>query len=68
MVEDGTCGFLRPVGDIDGMVEAALSLLRSPERLRQFGRAARRRALSRFSEDDIVERYRELYRRVVAPG
>jgi glycosyltransferase involved in cell wall biosynthesis len=65
VVEDGVTGFLRPVGDVDAMAEAALTLLGDRRRLTEFGLAARRHAVERFSEAAIVERYRELYRRVV---
>ncbi|MDH3401992.1 MAG: N-acetyl-alpha-D-glucosaminyl L-malate synthase BshA [Acidobacteriota bacterium] len=68
VVEDGVTGFLRPVGDVEGMAAAALSLLRDPERRRRFGEEARRQAVARFSEEAIVERYRDLYRRVVRRG
>jgi N-acetyl-alpha-D-glucosaminyl L-malate synthase BshA len=66
VVEDGVTGFLRPVGDVDAMADAALSLLENRDRLRQFGEAARRQAVERFSEAAVVERYRELYRRVAS--
>jgi N-acetyl-alpha-D-glucosaminyl L-malate synthase BshA len=65
VVEDGVTGFLRPVGDVEGMAAAALSLLRDPARLRRFGEEARRQAVERFSETAIVARYRDLYRRVL---
>ncbi len=65
VVEDGVTGFLRPVGDVEGMADAALSLLLDPDRKRRFGEEARRQAVERFSETAIVERYRDLYRRVL---
>ena len=68
VVKEGVTGFLRPVGDVEGMAAAALELLTDPQRLRQFGEAAREDAVGRFSEDAVVERYRELYRRVAGNG
>lgn len=68
VVEEGVTGFLRPVGDVEGMAAAALELLTDRERLRRFGEAARQQAVERFSEDAVVERYRELYRRVAGNG
>ena len=50
------------------MGEAALELLRDEERRRRFGADGRRRALERFSEDEVVERYRGVYQRVLAGG
>jgi L-malate glycosyltransferase len=61
VVEEGVCGFLRPVGDVEGMAEAALSLLQDPERWRLFSSEARRIAVEEFPTDEIVSRYRRLY-------
>ena len=66
VVEDGRSGFLRPVGDVDGMAAAALSLLRDPEKLATFSREARRRAVEEFPEEAAVERYRKLYEETLA--
>jgi N-acetyl-alpha-D-glucosaminyl L-malate synthase BshA len=68
VVEHGVTGFLHPVGDVEAMAASAVELLRDPERRRRFGREARRQAVERFAEAAIVERYRELYRRVVGGG
>jgi len=61
VVEDGRSGYLRPVGDVEGMADAALSLLRDEERWRAFSSQARRRAVEEFPTGAIVARYRELY-------
>jgi L-malate glycosyltransferase len=61
VVQDGVCGFLRPVGDVEGMADAALGLLTDEERWRRFSSEARRRAVEDFPTDDIVSRYRKLY-------
>jgi L-malate glycosyltransferase len=61
VVEEGVCGFLLPVGDVEGMAEAALSLLQDPERWRSFSSEARRIAVEEFPTDEIVSRYRRLY-------
>ncbi len=68
VVEDGVTGYLRPVGDIEAMASAALGLLRDPAKRRRFGKAARQQAVDRFSEAEIVELYRGLYRRALAGG
>ena len=65
VVTDGETGFLLPVGDVDGMAEAALGLLCDDERHREFGERARRQVIERFSQDVVVEQYREIYRGVV---
>ncbi|HEX9688821.1 MAG TPA: N-acetyl-alpha-D-glucosaminyl L-malate synthase BshA [Thermoanaerobaculia bacterium] len=61
VVQDGVCGFLRPVGDVEGMADAALGLLTDDECWRRFSSEARRRAVEDFPTDDIVSRYRKLY-------
>jgi N-acetyl-alpha-D-glucosaminyl L-malate synthase BshA len=61
VVADGACGYLKPVGDVEGMADAALSLLEDPEVWRQFSSEARRRAVEEFPTDEIVSRYRQLY-------
>ncbi|HEV8610122.1 MAG TPA: N-acetyl-alpha-D-glucosaminyl L-malate synthase BshA [Thermoanaerobaculia bacterium] len=61
VVEHGVCGYLKPVGDVDGMADAALTLLEDPERWKRFSSEARRRAVEAFPTDEIVSRYRRLY-------
>jgi N-acetyl-alpha-D-glucosaminyl L-malate synthase BshA len=61
VVADGACGYLKAVGDVEGMADAALTLLEDPERWRQFSSEARRRAVEEFPTDEIVSRYRQLY-------
>jgi N-acetyl-alpha-D-glucosaminyl L-malate synthase BshA len=61
VVLDGVTGFLRPVGDVEGMAEAALELLGNEERWRRFSTEARRRAVEDFPTDQIVSRYRKVY-------
>lgn len=64
VVDDGVTGFLRPVGDVEGMTAAALRLLGDEDLRRRIGEAARRQAVERFSQDAVVGRYRFLYERV----
>ncbi|MDH3254298.1 MAG: N-acetyl-alpha-D-glucosaminyl L-malate synthase BshA [Acidobacteriota bacterium] len=66
VVDHGSTGFLFPVGDVEAMAEAAIELLGDDEKRAQFGREARRQAIERFREEVVVERYRDVYRRVVA--
>ncbi|HYB53330.1 MAG TPA: N-acetyl-alpha-D-glucosaminyl L-malate synthase BshA [Thermoanaerobaculia bacterium] len=61
VVEDGVSGYLRPVGDVDAMAEAALALLKDKNLWKVFSDAARRRAVEAFPRDGIVEQYRQLY-------
>ena len=61
VVEDGKHGFLRPVGDVEGMAEAALGLLRDGELWKRFSAACRLRAEREFPTDALVARYRAIY-------
>jgi len=65
VVVDGETGYLRPVGDVEGMARAALDLIRDRERWVRFSTAARRRAVEEFPTDDIVARYRAVYQRTL---
>ncbi len=64
VVEHGVTGYLLPVGDVDGMAEAAVGLLADPERHRRFGEEARRQAIQRFGQEAVVAQYRRIYERV----
>jgi N-acetyl-alpha-D-glucosaminyl L-malate synthase BshA len=66
VVEHGRSGFLLPVGDVDGMAEAALRLLRDEPLWQEFSREARKRAVEEFPRDTIVSRYRALYEGTLA--
>jgi N-acetyl-alpha-D-glucosaminyl L-malate synthase BshA len=66
VVTEGETGYLRPVGDVAGMAAAASSLLEDDELRRRMGVAGRRRAVTVFSQDEIVGRYRAIYERVLA--
>jgi N-acetyl-alpha-D-glucosaminyl L-malate synthase BshA len=65
VVLEGENGHLLPVGDVDGMAAAAVGLLKDEPRRRAFGEAGRRRAVTVFGQDRIVERYRAIYDRVL---
>ena len=62
---DGETGFLRPVGDVDGMTEAARRVLSDPALHARMSEAARRLAVERFDIDQIVPLYEAHYQRVV---
>lgn len=60
---EGESGFLRPVGDVDGMAKAALTVL-SDERRKEFQNGARTRA-KRFHIEHILPRYLSIYQRAL---
>jgi L-malate glycosyltransferase len=65
VVADGESGLLYEPGDERAAAETVLRLLRDDEQRRAMGEAARARAM-RFSADEIVPRYEDLYRRLTA--
>ena len=68
VVEDGVSGFLLGVGDVEGMADAAISLLSDPDRWAELSRGARATAVERFSSEQVVPVYEELYRQVIGGG
>jgi glycosyltransferase involved in cell wall biosynthesis len=66
VVVDGENGYLLPVGDVAGMADAAIGLLRDHDRHQQFADHARRWSVEQFSAAAVIGRYRDLYRRVLA--
>jgi N-acetyl-alpha-D-glucosaminyl L-malate synthase BshA len=61
---EGKTGFLRPVGDIDSMTSAALTILKDETSLNQFKKNALEHAKT-FDLDTIVPFYEDLYRSLV---
>lgn len=63
VVVDGETGYLLPVGDVQGMAERGIEILRNPDLQQRMGKRARELAIDRFDEEKIVPMYRELYER-----
>jgi len=68
VVVEGETGFLRPVGAVEEMAEAAVSILRDPARWEEFSRAARAVAADRFAAEVIVPQYERYYERILSGG
>jgi len=66
VVRDGETGCLCPVGDVDAMAAAALSILSDRDRHAAMSAAAAADARARFSLDTIVSEYEALYRSAVS--
>jgi N-acetyl-alpha-D-glucosaminyl L-malate synthase BshA len=66
VVEDGVCGYLEPVGDVEAMTRRALQLGRDPELRRIMGAAGRRITLERYTPEQIVPQYEQVYREALA--
>jgi len=66
VVQDGVEGFLRPVGDVEGMAAAAMQLIEDDALWQRFSAAARRRAEQEFPTEGLVSRYRALYEKTLS--
>ena len=67
VVESGVTGFLRPVGDVDGLATEAVALLTDGSRFAEMSRASRARAVGLFDAESMVRRYLSVYERVLSP-
>jgi N-acetyl-alpha-D-glucosaminyl L-malate synthase BshA len=65
LVEEGKTGFLRPMGDVQGMLEASLEILSNRPRRRSMGEAARERAIQHFRPEVVLPRYLEVYEKTL---
>ena len=66
LVEDGGCGYLFEIGDVDGMARAAVRILDDESERERLGRNGREIAVSRFATEKIIPQYEDLYRRVIS--
>ena len=64
VVAQDETGLLVPVGDVSALAEALALLLRDPDLRRRMGQAARRRALTLFSEEEMIANYERVYARL----
>ncbi len=63
---DGETGYLVPVGDVIALARRTHALLRDQPLRKRIGQAACRDVQQQFSVGDAVERWREVYRSIVA--
>ena len=66
VVTHGKTGFLRQVGDVDGLADDGAALLLDTARYDEMAAASRAQAASSFNADAMVARYLAVYERVVA--
>lgn len=66
LIEAGATGALVPPGDRKGLADAIASYLRDADRRIAAGRAARDRAVAKFSIANMVEQYRSLYEQALS--
>lgn len=65
-IDDGVNGFLRDPDDIDGMTDAALTVLGDAGLQRHLAEEARRDAVASFGTRCVLQQYIDLYDRVLA--
>lgn len=65
VVDDGGCGYLVAVGDVDTMAQKGIELGQSSEKRRAMGRAGRLRAEALFHPDIILPQYEDIYEEAV---
>lgn len=65
VVADGVTGFLTPARDPAALAAGISRLLDAPDLAARMGRAGRRRVAERFGPDEMVERTRQLYLRLL---
>jgi N-acetyl-alpha-D-glucosaminyl L-malate synthase BshA len=65
VVVHGETGFLFPLGNVEEMADAGISLLKDQDRWTRFSYAARSDAVARFSNDRVVPMYEDLYTDVI---
>jgi N-acetyl-alpha-D-glucosaminyl L-malate synthase BshA len=68
VIRRGETGFLRPVGDFEGMAADGAAILRDPEAARAMGLRAREDVSARFATDRIIPRYEALYAGLLDPS
>ena len=61
MIDDGQTGFLVQKGDITGLSDRILLLLKNPDLRNQMARAARQTICERFSEKSVTTRWASLF-------
>ncbi len=64
VVQEGRCGKLYEIGDVEGMASGALEILQDSQ-LHTFMKAARRRAVEEFAAEKIIPLYEAYYREIL---
>ena len=67
LVRDGIEGRLVPPSDASSLTEALLAFAEQPDLVARMGEAARARVLDGFTERDVMESVKQLYRSMLAP-
>jgi N-acetyl-alpha-D-glucosaminyl L-malate synthase BshA len=65
VVPEGGAGHLLPVGDVEGMADAAVAILSDNQTWRRMSAAARQVAVERFAAERVVPVYEAYYREIL---
>jgi N-acetyl-alpha-D-glucosaminyl L-malate synthase BshA len=65
VVRQGETGFLRNLGDVQGMAEKALEILGDKKSLEQFKKNAREKAVELFDASRIIPQYENYYQKIL---
>ncbi len=66
LIEDGVCGYLVPPRDPKALADKITDLLDHPDKRRSMGRAGRERILNNFPLSRTVEKYVDLYTKLLS--
>ncbi|MBL1211119.1 glycosyltransferase family 4 protein [Geminocystis sp. GBBB08] len=65
IVQDGITGILIPVGDRKALSSALIKLLSNVDLIEQMGKAAQKVALTKFTEEIMVEKFSQIYQKLL---
>jgi glycosyltransferase involved in cell wall biosynthesis len=65
-VEEGTNGFLIPIGDAKALSESIVKLIKQPNLRQKFGKASRSRTIKNFDISVVADQTRFLYQKLLA--
>lgn len=67
VIEEGVNGLLADPGAYNSLAWTIITMLKSPERLREMGLAGRRKILSKFNYLEMARAFQQVYRAVARP-
>ena len=62
---DNSGGFLYPVGDVHSMIEGCIKILDNSDLADEMGKKGREKVIKKYNTDLIINKYEDLYKRVV---
>lgn len=65
LITDGFNGYLKPIGDIEGMAERSIAILSDDKLHAKLSTQGRQLAVEKYKINDIIDRYLKYYERVL---